>query len=164
MKVVIRPINPRAEEEILLVATRMRDTLVEVLGEEKGGSMYTIEWLTDRARWHLDPANCIGEIFLAESENDFIAGHSIVRIESDESGKQFGLFSTTYIEPGSRGKGLARMLIKRGEEWMIAKGMTKAYTYTEVKNEPLKKLFIGLGYEVEEIKSEFAIIAKSLQA
>ncbi len=139
----------------------MRDTLVEVLGEERGGSMYTMEWLTDRASWHLDPANCTGEIFLAELDEGFIAGHSIVRLEKDEDGKEFGLFSTTYVEPGSRGKGLAKALVQKGEEWMKERGMATAFTYTDENNEPLKMLFLSLGYEVAEIKNEFAILRKT---
>jgi GNAT superfamily N-acetyltransferase len=134
----------------------MRDTLVEVLGEERGGSMYSMEWLVARAKWHLDPANCVGEIFLACNEDE-IVGHTIVRVETG-----FGLFSTIYVVPSSRGDGVARALLRRGEEWMRAQGMTEAYTYTDENNEPLKQLFCSEGFVVKEIKNEFAILWREL--
>lgn len=52
--VKIREIDPILINEIELVATRMRQTLVEVLGPEKGTALYTMEWLLERVRWHLD--------------------------------------------------------------------------------------------------------------
>jgi GNAT superfamily N-acetyltransferase len=39
----IRPLDPGSEPEIDLVASRMRETLVEVLGEARGASMYSVE-------------------------------------------------------------------------------------------------------------------------
>ena len=41
----IRAIDPQSRAEVELVASRMRQTLVEVLGEEVGGNMYTMDWL-----------------------------------------------------------------------------------------------------------------------
>jgi hypothetical protein len=42
MNIAIRPLNPASEEEITFVAARMRQTLCEVLGEERGRAMYSI--------------------------------------------------------------------------------------------------------------------------
>lgn len=51
----IRPIDSNSLPEIELVATRMRETLKEVVGAERGESMYSMDWLIDRVRFHLDP-------------------------------------------------------------------------------------------------------------
>src|SRR5437016_7386327 len=109
--IVVRLINPTSLDEILLVAGRMRDTLVEVLGEERGGSMYSMEWLEQRVRFHLDPRGCTGEVFVAEIDSGHIAGHAIVRKKSNEAGEAHGLFSTIYVEPPARGKGIASALV-----------------------------------------------------
>jgi GNAT superfamily N-acetyltransferase len=84
---LIRPINPDSSTEIELVAARMRQTLIEVISEEVGSSMYTMEWLIQRAKFHLDPAQCDGQIFVAELPSGEIVGHTIVRVEK-ESGEE----------------------------------------------------------------------------
>ena len=40
---LIRALNPTSAEEIELVAARMRLTLIEVLGEEAGRSLYSMD-------------------------------------------------------------------------------------------------------------------------
>jgi hypothetical protein len=63
--VFIREISPDCEAEIALVARRMRDTLVEVEGPEAGGSLYTLDWLRERVRWHLNPQAAVARVYLA---------------------------------------------------------------------------------------------------
>src|SRR5207253_11012083 len=92
--------------EIRLVAERMRLTLIEVLGEERGGGMYTPDWLIDRLKFHLDPAQCTGAVLLAETEQGQIIAHTIVRIEPDPTGN-IGLFSTFYVSPEFRKQRIA---------------------------------------------------------
>lgn len=76
--------------EIELIAARIRQTLVEVINEEVGGSMYSLNWLIERAKFHLDPAQCDGQIFVAESESGDIVGHTIVRVEREERSAESG--------------------------------------------------------------------------
>lgn len=45
---MIRPIDPLSSSEIEWVATHMWLTLMEVLGDQQGGSMYTMDWLRER--------------------------------------------------------------------------------------------------------------------
>lgn len=97
-----REINSESHDEIALVASRMRQTLVEVLGEEKGTALYSMDWLLNRVRWHLDPNQTIGKIFLVEDNGTRILGQAIARIEYDENKAEFGYFSTVFVEPGSR--------------------------------------------------------------
>ena len=38
--------NADADDEVALVARRMRLTLMEVIGDEEGQAMYSMEWLS----------------------------------------------------------------------------------------------------------------------
>jgi hypothetical protein len=89
--VKIREIDPILINEIELVAIRMRQTLVKVLGPEKGTVLYTLEWLLERVRWHLDSQQTTAKIYFAE-ENTRTVGHAIARIEKDEVNVPCGLF------------------------------------------------------------------------
>ena len=146
----IRDINAASNAEITLVAQRMRQTLIEVEGEQVGTALYTMDWLIERVRWHLDPAQCTARIFLAENGDGFIVGHTIVRIEHDDAGKLFGLFSTTYVEPTSRRLGIATDLLAQGEAWMRAQQLTESATWTSSTNKKLIKLYEGYGYAITE--------------
>src|SRR5262249_43442082 len=112
----IRDIDPTSTVEVDLVAQRMLQTLIEVEGPARGSSLYTMEWLVARVRWHLDPKVCRGRVLLAELPHKQVAGHTIVRLESTESA-QFGLVSTTYIDPAHRRTGVASALLVYSERW-----------------------------------------------
>jgi len=157
----IRPIDHGSDAEIALVAARMRDTLIEVLGRERGESMYTMEWLMGRARFHLDANACVGEILLAESSEGEIVGHTILRVESS-FGEEVGLFSTLYVAPSHRRLGAARALLSAGEEWLVGQGMSRLRTNTHPENAPLIYLFEGFGYKIVETVGEFAVLVKHL--
>ena len=144
---VVRPIDRDSADEIELVAQRMRLTLIEVLGQEIGASMYSLEWLRERARWHLDPAQCTGEILVAEASGSLV-GHTIVRLEPDSAGDTVGLFSTIYVVPEARRRGIADALVRRGEAWLASHGMKSAGTSTSETNSQLISLFTKHGYEV----------------
>ncbi len=158
----IRVLDPGAADEVALVATRMRDTLIEVLGDETGRAMYTMDWLVARVLWHLDASRCTGQVFLAERADGRVAGHTIVRIELDERGQRFGLFATTYVAPASRKAGLAIALLAHGEAWMRAHGLTEAATFTDTFNTKLQKLYIGRGYVMSDAGGGFVRLAKGL--
>ena len=161
LAIQIRPLDPESTAEIQLVASRMRQTLIEVLGEEKGGGMYTMDWLIQRAASHVDPSQSTGQIFLAEDGHGHICGHTIVRIEKDEE-REMGLFSTTFVEPESRRLGIAKLLIGAGEMWMRSHGMTEAVTYTDEFNTGLQDLFRGLGYVMSPMENQFVKLCKFL--
>ena len=144
----IRDIDPASEAEVDLVARRMRQTLVEVEGEETGTALYTMQWLRDRVRWHLDPANTTGRVFLAEGPGGGVLGHAIVRIEADDSGRRFGLFSTLFVDPGSRKRAVGTRLVRHGEGWMAAHALPEAATWTSSTNAKLIGLFGKHGYAI----------------
>ena len=118
----IRDIDSTSMEEVELVAQRMLQTLIEIEGPDRGSSLYTMDWLIARVRSHLDGESCRGRVLLAEFPHKQITGHSIVRLEPAESG-QFGLVSTTYIDPAFRRTGIATALLVYSERWFGEQGM-----------------------------------------
>jgi GNAT superfamily N-acetyltransferase len=158
---LVRPIDPRSPAEIEIVAERMRQTLVEVLGEVRGTSMYTMDWLRDRVRFHLDPARSTAEVFLAEDDGR-IVGHTIVRVEVEDGGRSMGLFSTTYVEPAHRRGGVASLLLERGEAWMRARSLGHAVTYTDEGNARLIRLYEKHGYRIVDAQQQMVKLEKAI--
>lgn len=147
----IREIDAGSEAEIDLVAQRMRDTLIEVEGPETGVALYTMDWLRDRVRWHLDPGKALAKVLLAVDAAGQIVGHTIVRRESTEAGVHFGLVSTTYVVPASRRFGIAQQLLTAGEAWMHQHALPVSATWTSSTNTPLIRLYARNGYaQVEQ--------------
>lgn len=157
----LRPLNPDDEAELRLVASRMRDTLMEVLGPAQGASMYTMEWLVDRVRWHLNPELCVGQVFVVEDDAGRVVGHSIVRVEPEETGGRLGLISTTYVVPERRRAGLAEALLRAGEAWLIAHGATQLATNTSETNWPLLRLYQKAGYQITDRAPEAKMVQLS---
>lgn len=156
---IVRPVR---EDEIDVVALRMRLTLVEVLGEARGTAMYDLDWLRDRVRFHLDPARSTGAVYVAEDDGGAVVGHTIVRVDEDEDGRPIGLFSTTYVEPAARRGGVASALIAAGEAWFRGKGMQTAWTYTSAGNDRLIRLYRKHGYEVVDRRGDMIRIRKEI--
>ncbi len=166
-----RPIKRDSVAEIELVASRMRLTLMEVLGPERGIAMYDMDWLINRVRWHLNPANTNAEIFLAETADQEVVGHTIVRLDLSPSPPEhpyqhdhskYGIFSTTYVVPGLRRAGLANQLLEAGESWILAQGQSYAVTDTAADNGKLQLLFEKRGYSIIVHEGEMVRLGKSL--
>ena len=155
---LIRPLDPKSQGEIELVAKRMRETLIEVLGEEEGSNYYTMDWLIQRVRFHLDGEGCVGGVYLCEDAAGTIIGHTIVRIEPDGS----GLISTIFVVPDERKHGVASALIGRAEEWMVEKGLPTITTYTAQDNTKLQRLLFKRGYEIVLKKDDMVALTRSL--
>lgn len=149
----IRAIEPDSDEEVALVARRMRDTLSEVLGFDRGTTMYTRQWLEERVRWHLDPNQVIGQVLVAQFD-DAIVGHTIVRCvdpaEDDPASTEarHGLFATVYVQPHMRRHAIAQALVARGESWIRSHRLKHAVTYTDPDNIKLIALFRKHGYQL----------------
>lgn len=144
----IREINSNSVDEIKLVAGRMRQTLIEVLGEEKGTKLYSMDWLTERVLWHLDPKLTTAKIFLTEDIHGKILGHAISRIETDNSGNHFGYFSTIFVEQNSRGKGIADSLVLHVESWFKQMNMAKIIYNTAENHSKIIRLFGRHGFNI----------------
>jgi len=146
MPIQIRPLLVHESALVSEVARRMRRTLQHVLGDDAGAALYGLDWLEDRVRFHLDPTRCRGEVFLAFG-SDVLVGHCIVRVEATETAS-YGLFSTTWVEPGHRRAGIARALLDAGEAWLRAHGQSRLVTDTATDNLPLQELFMARGYRI----------------
>jgi ribosomal protein S18 acetylase RimI-like enzyme len=158
----IREIDPDSKKEVSLVASRMRQTLIEVLGEEKGTSLYSMDWLLERVKWHLDPVRTTAKIFLAETPSLEIIGHAIVRIEKDDEGNSYGYFSTIFIEPGSRNRGIANTLLLHVEDWLREMKLPKVIYNTAENHSKLIRLFERNGYQITDRALEMVQLTKSL--
>jgi GNAT superfamily N-acetyltransferase len=154
----IRTIRGDNQEEVLWVAVRMRRTLMEVLGDEEGESLYSLDWLERRVRYHLDPDQCKGQIFISVRADGQRQGYTIVRREEPA----LGLFSTTYVEQEWRRQGVAQALLERGEEWMRELGLTRAVSYTAADNQKLHRLYLNRGYQLVPGERGFVKLVREL--
>jgi len=159
----IREINRHSDLEISLVASRMRQTLIDVLGEQKGRDMYTMDWLKERVLWHLDPTKSKAKIFLSENAQFEITGHAIARVERDESGIEYGYFSTIYVDSESRRQGIATALMETVERWFVERQMPKMIYNTATTNTRLIGLFNEHGYGVISSEGEMVQLMKVLR-
>jgi len=156
----IREIDPQSEAEIEGVATRMRSTLQDVLGEEEGQGMYSMEWLIDRVKWHLNLEN-EAKIYLATHEEGQVVGHSIVRVDELE-GVRCGYFSTIYVAPEAREQGVATALIQQVEAWCREMQFPFVTYNTAVDNDRLIRLYEKLGFEIIQREGEMVKLKKTL--
>ncbi|MBS2035890.1 GNAT family N-acetyltransferase [bacterium] len=154
----IRHLDIARPEEILWVAERMRRTLIEVLGRAEGEALYTMDWLEQRVRYHLNGERCLGAVFISSLPDGCRLGYTIVRQELDG----LGLFSTTYVERSWRRQGVAQALLQRGEEWMRQQGLRQAVTYTADHNLKLQKLYLARGYLLEAAENGFVRLQREL--
>jgi GNAT superfamily N-acetyltransferase len=160
---MIRDIDPKSEAEIRLVAQRMRQTLVEVIGEERAIAMYTMDWLVDRVRWHLDREKTDGRVFLLEADDGHVAGQAIARVEHDVDGTRYGYFSTIFVEPESRRKGNAVTLVRHVESWFREKRMPKIVYNTAKDHKAIISLFSAHGYRITHAEDEMIQLTKILE-
>jgi GNAT superfamily N-acetyltransferase len=158
----IRAIDSTATDAIELIAKRMLLTLIEVLGEERGRSMYTLEEAIQRVMWHLNSDQSMARVFVAENSRDEMVGHTIVRVDDDGEGGDIGLFATTYVVPEVRRAGVAGHLLATGEHWMREQGLPVAATYTEENNTKLQQLYLQRGYSMTAMPKRFVKLAKPL--
>jgi GNAT superfamily N-acetyltransferase len=143
----IRDLNPSQHSEIELVANRMRSTLVDVLGKDKGESLYSIDWLINRVNEHIDMGDK-SKVILVESEKGIIVAHAIVRIDADEEGNEFVFFSTIYVLPESRKSGVASLIINTVDEWCVKKSLSRIIYNTATDNHRLIRLYEKHGYSI----------------
>lgn len=144
----VRHLEDATDREIEWVATRMRQTLMEVLGREHAESLYSLEWLRARVRWHLDLSPQQSRVFVAENALNDIVGHAIARIEVDDHGNQFGYFSTIWVESSTRRLGVASSLVAAVMEWCTEIRMPRVVYNTAADNAPLLKLLEHHGFRI----------------
>jgi len=146
------------EDEIAFAASRMRSTLVEVLGVERGVSMYSLNWLRERARFHMGPER-IAKVLV---EHGMIVGHALARVDSPDD-TQFGLFSTIYVAPDYRGRGAATKLIEHVEDWFAGLGIEHVVYNTGAHHELVIGMFERRGYFITARADERVALTKIIQ-
>lgn len=149
--------------EIEIVARNMRQTLIDVMGAERGGEFYSLDWLVDRVRWHLAPERT-AKVLVVEGSDGRIVGHAIVRVEVDEEGASFGYFSTIFVEEASRRRGLATRLMASAEGWVRGHQLRRVVYNTAASNERLLPLFQRHGYRVTLREGDMVQLTKDLLA
>lgn len=141
----LRDLDPAVPDELEWVAQGMRQTLVEVEGEARGTAMYTMDWLRERVRWHLDPAQTRARVVLAVDPQGEVLAHTIFRAEGPADAR-FGLISTTFVWPAHRRAGLAARLLECAEDWFRSEQLPRCCTWTSSTNKPLIALYDRHGY------------------
>ena len=155
----IRDLNQSSTDELELVAKRMQLTLIEVLGEEKGKSMYSMEWLVQRVLFHLSDQTT-GKVLVCEDSKGEICGHAIGRLEHDASSDAYGFFSTIFVDSKSRRSGFATALMDALESWFRTLGVKRVVYNTAESNTKLIKLFECDGYAITLRQSEMVELTK----
>lgn len=145
----IRRLDPDSHDEREWVAARMRRTLEEVLGEDRGRAMYSLDWLRARLRHHLEPGGYTAAVFLAVDPAGARLGQTIVR-EDELDGAPIGLISTTWVEPAARRQSVAQTLLEAAERWIREQGLGVASTCTSSTNVALVALYEKNGYAIVE--------------
>lgn len=156
----IRELNPHANEEIEWVARGMRQTLIEVLGKKKGTELYTMNWLVDRVKWHLNPKTTTAKIYLAENDSGLL-GHAIARLEYDKSSTVYGYFSTLFVSPEARRKGLAHAFIDHVEKWLCSQKVARIVYNTAEDHSVLIRLLESHGFKIALHEKEMVQLIKT---
>ncbi|MCU0657172.1 MAG: GNAT family N-acetyltransferase [Polyangiaceae bacterium] len=147
--------------EIEIVARNMRQTLIDVMGEERGAGFYSLEWLIERVRWHLAPERT-AKVLVVEGAGGRIVGHAIVRVEVDEGGERYGYFSTIFVEEAWRRKGLGKRLLTSVERWVQGHQLRRVIYNTAASNKRLLPLFLRHGYRVSLQEGEMVQLTREL--
>ena len=155
----IREIDATSDVEIAVVATNMRRTLVEVLGLEKGTALYSMDWLVDRVRWHLDSQQAPAKVFIAEMSGRIIS-HAIARVETETDGTLYGYFSTIFVEPEWRNKGIAASMLSHTVSWLESMRMPKIIYNTAENHSKLIRIFERNGFVITHRENEMIQLTK----
>jgi GNAT superfamily N-acetyltransferase len=160
MTLRVRALDPASTAEIELVAVRMQDTLDEVLGEARGRAMYSMDWLRERVRFHLDPSRT-ARVLVAEDDGA-IVGHAIGREEHDEAGRH-GWFSTIFVAPSHRRRGVAVALADAMEAWLVALDVPRLAYATGAHHARVIAFFERRGYRITLREGEMVRLEREVR-
>lgn len=157
----LRAVRPADPELALWIASGMRKTLEEVLGEARGRSLYSMRWLVRRVEEHLRMDDR-ARVFLAESRSGERVGYAIAREERGESGGCIGLVSTVYVVPAHRRRGLACTLFDAIERWCSDRGLEHVVYATGEHHRSMRAMLESRGYALTHIEGEMVRYEKLL--
>ncbi len=93
-------------------------------------------------------------IFVAESEEGDFAGFLHVDIhKSPRHGiPEGGCINEIFVRPELRGKGVARLLMQAGEDWLAERGMTRGHVFVTSNNPAAVALYQSFGYVIADYR------------
>jgi aminoglycoside 6'-N-acetyltransferase I len=88
------------------------------------------------------------------THNEIPVGFIMVAIRSDyvegASSSPTGYLEAIFIEESYRGKGIAKLLLEKGENWIKSKGCTEMGSDTWLNNQSSIDFHLKLGFEEED--------------
>lgn len=132
-----RPFRPGADDAAWLEMNRL-----SFAGHPIQGTM--VQEDLDRAK--ADPSfNAEG--FVIASAGDQITGFCWTKIHHDTE-PPVGEIYIIGAHPAHQGRGLGRALVLAGLDWLSGQGLSVGMLYVEANNEPAKRLYLRLGFEI----------------
>ena|GEM_PF-3533002 len=157
---LIRPLDAGVADEVDLVAARMGETLVEVLGSGRARAVHTEAEIRERLLWHMEPAPGRRALALVSVDSHGrLSGHTLLRVEREHE-RDIGLVATTYVVPRNRRQGVAGHLLVAGEAWLTSQGAVELVTYTDAHNTPLQELYLTHGYAATRLDDEWVRLSR----
>jgi mycothiol synthase len=87
-----------------------------------------------------------------------VLGFCWVKVHEDPWGRA-GEIYVIGVGPDATGRGLGRVLLRRGLDAMAAAGLTEAFLYVENDNTPALGLYAAEGFEVAWFDALFEVVA-----
>ena len=128
----------------------IRETLPEI--RENPESLPNNDFPSMKSMLRLSFGNPEKRFVVIEDENGNIVGHSIFKIDSNDTGERFGYLFTRYVLPEHRKKGLGSKLLEEALQWFDKVGMDRVDAATHINNLPLQGLLQKYGFKIVEQK------------
>jgi GNAT superfamily N-acetyltransferase len=121
------------------------DVAVETFPDIPDSEEYVFEARDEWLRHHFHgPAERADATFVALAENEPI-GYAKLRVSPARP--TIGLHGMTAVRRAWRGRGVAGALKRAQIRWALANGLDRLETTNELRNEPMQRVNVGLGYK-----------------
>lgn len=143
--VLVRPIRPGEEEEMLAVAgASFRNYCGHYHADSRLDKSKCDEAYADWARKAF--ASRQPENFLVGEIKGKIVSFGVLRTNSPEEGEMF----LGGIHPDFQGQGIYHSFLCKGMTWCLSKKAEKMVISTQLKNIPVQKVLVKLGFEISK--------------
>jgi ribosomal protein S18 acetylase RimI-like enzyme len=106
----------------------------------------------DSAHWAASLAQPMATTFVAELASGPLAGFITVAVQDENhtllQPMRIGRIGTVGVTAEWRGHGMGRALMQRAQDWVLARGATELRLHVWAFNEPARRLYEELGYEL----------------